>query len=154
MTTGPRVGSSSVAWVTPAGVITSTAFGTVSGLAEQTGAVPPGAHTPKVKPPGVAVKFRAWSVTWAPSRADRCDRRVAVGRRVDVGEGPAGPGVPALGSRARGRARPGTSSNAPATPGFSQAAPCEQVPGQVPGGAVAYRTQPQPREQQHQRPPQ
>src|ERR1700730_2298048 len=63
MTTGPRVGSSSVAWETPAGVITSTAFGTVSGLAEQTGAVPPvAAHTPNVKPPGVAVKLRAWSV--------------------------------------------------------------------------------------------
>src|SRR5438132_13859697 len=62
MTTEPRVGSSSVAWETPAGVITSTAFGTVAGLAEQTGAVPPEAHTPNVKPPGVAVKLRAWSV--------------------------------------------------------------------------------------------
>src|SRR5215468_7360713 len=62
MTTGPRVGSSSVAWETPAGVITSTAFGTVSGSDEQTGAVPPVAHTPNVNPPGVAVKLRAWSV--------------------------------------------------------------------------------------------
>ena len=62
MTTGPRVGSSSVAWETPAGVITSTAFGTVAGSTEQTGAVPPGAHTPKLKSPGVAVKARAWSV--------------------------------------------------------------------------------------------
>ena len=42
MTTGPRVGSSSVAWETPDGVITSTAFGTVDGLTEQIGAVPPG----------------------------------------------------------------------------------------------------------------
>ena len=45
MTTAPLVGSSSVAWSTPAGVITSMAFGTVSGFTEQTGAVPPGAHT-------------------------------------------------------------------------------------------------------------
>ena len=43
-------------------MITSTAFGTVFGLAEQTAAVPPAAHTPNVKPPGVAVKLRAWSV--------------------------------------------------------------------------------------------
>src|SRR5712691_9242898 len=62
MTTGPRVGSSSVAWETPGGVITSTAFGTVAGSAEQTGAVPPGGHTPNVKPPAVVVKLRAWSV--------------------------------------------------------------------------------------------
>src|SRR5690242_21908488 len=62
MATGPRVGSSSVAWDTPAGVITSIAFGTVSGLTVQTGAVPPGAQTPNVKPPAVAVKLRAWSV--------------------------------------------------------------------------------------------
>src|SRR6266480_798848 len=61
MATGPRVGSSSVAWDTPAGVITSIAFGTVPGSAEQTGAVPPGAHTPNVKPPAVVVKARAWS---------------------------------------------------------------------------------------------
>ena len=59
MTTGPRVGSSSLAWETPAGVMTSTAFGTVDGPAEQTGAVPPGAHTPNVNDPGVAVKARA-----------------------------------------------------------------------------------------------
>src|SRR5512135_1947358 len=62
MVTGPRVGSSSVAWETPAGVRTSMALGTVLGSAAQTGAVPPGAHTPNVKPPGVAVKLRAWSV--------------------------------------------------------------------------------------------
>src|SRR5450756_504668 len=61
MTTGPRVGSSSVAWETLVGVITSTALGTVAGSAEQIGAVPPGAHTPNVKAPGVAVKARAWS---------------------------------------------------------------------------------------------
>ena len=35
------------------------AFGTVAGLATQTGAVPPTAQTPNVKPPGVAVKLRA-----------------------------------------------------------------------------------------------
>src|SRR5580700_9392512 len=61
MATEPRVGSSSVAWETPGGVITSMAFGTVAGSTEQIGAVPPGAHTPNVKPPGVAVKARAWS---------------------------------------------------------------------------------------------
>src|SRR5580704_18989535 len=61
MTTGPGTGSSSVAWETPGGVITSMAFGTVAGSTEQIGAVPPGAHTPNVKPPGVAVKARAWS---------------------------------------------------------------------------------------------
>ena len=41
MTTGLMVGSSSVAWETPAGVITSMAFGTLLGSNEQTGAVPP-----------------------------------------------------------------------------------------------------------------
>src|SRR5690348_1582084 len=61
MATGPRVGSSSVAWETPAGVSTSTALGTVFGSTEQTGAVPPDAHTPKLKSPGVGVKPRAWS---------------------------------------------------------------------------------------------
>ena len=50
MATGPTVGSSSVAWDTPGGVSTSTAFGTVSGLAEQTAAVPPGAHTVSALP--------------------------------------------------------------------------------------------------------
>src|SRR5262244_3968567 len=44
MTTGPRVGSSSVACETPCGVITSTAFGTVPGSTWQIDAVPPGAH--------------------------------------------------------------------------------------------------------------
>src|ERR1700760_2812088 len=62
MATAPRVGSSSVSGETPAGVSTSMAFGTMLGFTEQTGAVPPGAHTPNVKPPGVAVKLRAWSV--------------------------------------------------------------------------------------------
>jgi hypothetical protein len=49
ITTGPRVGSSSVAWETPAGVVTSTALGTVPGSAEQMGEVPPGVHTPNRK---------------------------------------------------------------------------------------------------------
>src|SRR5205085_8965715 len=62
MATGPAVGSSAVAWETPAGVRMSMALGTVSGSAAQTGAVPPGAHTPNVKPAGVGVKLRAWSV--------------------------------------------------------------------------------------------
>jgi len=44
MMTGPRVGSSSVAWETPAGVMTSIAFGTVAGSTEQIGLVPPAAH--------------------------------------------------------------------------------------------------------------
>src|ERR1700742_2155916 len=61
MTTGPKAGLSSVAWGTPAGVITSMALGTVDGSAAQTGAVPPGAQTPNVSAPGVAVKARAWS---------------------------------------------------------------------------------------------
>src|ERR1700744_623826 len=61
MTTGPKAGLSSVAWGTPAGVSPSMALGTVDGSAEQIGAVPPGAQTPKVSAPGVAVKARAWS---------------------------------------------------------------------------------------------
>src|SRR5450755_5029042 len=61
MTTGPGMGLSSVAWETPAGVITSMAFGTVVGSTEQIGAVPSGAQTPNVKPPGATVKARAWS---------------------------------------------------------------------------------------------
>jgi hypothetical protein len=48
MTTGPAVGSSSVAWETVGGVMTSTAFGTVDGLTEQMGEDTPGAQTPKV----------------------------------------------------------------------------------------------------------
>ena len=46
MTTGPRVGLSSVAWETPGGVITSIAFGTVAGLTEQIGLITPAAQTP------------------------------------------------------------------------------------------------------------
>src|SRR5690349_15268052 len=61
MTTGPRVGSSSVDWATPDGVITSIALGTLAGSTEQIGLVPPGAHTPKRKGCGVAAKPRAWS---------------------------------------------------------------------------------------------
>lgn len=59
--TGPRVGSSSVAWETPAGVIVSMSCGTVPGSSEQIGEVPPGAHTPKEYPPAVAVNALAWS---------------------------------------------------------------------------------------------
>ena len=75
MATGPRVGSSSVAWDTPAGVITSIAFGTVFGATEQTGAVPPAAHTQNVKPwveveaaPGTCTEklIIAWSRDCAP----------------------------------------------------------------------------------------
>ena len=61
ITTGPSVGSSSVAWETPGGVIVSMALGTVVGSTEQIGSVPPGAQTPNVNAPGVAVKARAWS---------------------------------------------------------------------------------------------
>src|SRR6201986_5628841 len=61
MTTGPKAGLSSVACEAPAGVSTSMALGTVDGSAEQIGAVPPGAQTPNVSAPGVAVKARAWS---------------------------------------------------------------------------------------------
>ena len=59
MATGPRVGSSSVACETPAGVITSTAFGTVPGSTEQIGWVPRGAHTPNVNGPAVRRERRA-----------------------------------------------------------------------------------------------
>src|ERR1017187_1381428 len=59
MTTGPRGGLSSVAWDTPAGVITSPAFGTVPGSTEQVGLVLPVAQTPNVNAPGVRVKLRA-----------------------------------------------------------------------------------------------
>src|SRR5262245_64385690 len=61
MTTGPRVGSSSVAWETPDGVMTSIVFGMVDGPAEQIGAVPPGAHTPNRNGCGVGANPRAWS---------------------------------------------------------------------------------------------
>jgi hypothetical protein len=45
MTTGPGTGLSSVACDTPAGVMTSMAFGTVVGSTEQVGALLPTAHT-------------------------------------------------------------------------------------------------------------
>src|ERR1700677_1840803 len=61
MTTAPRVGLSSVACDTPGGVMTSIALGTGVGSTEQMGAVQPGAHTPSVYAPGVAVKARARS---------------------------------------------------------------------------------------------
>src|ERR1700746_2488407 len=61
MTTGPRAGASSVACEPPCGVITSMAFGTVPGSTEQTGAVPPGAHTPNRNDCGVGANPRAWS---------------------------------------------------------------------------------------------
>ena len=51
MTTGPRVGSSSLACDTPDGVMTSTALGTVVGSTVQIGLVSPGAQTPNVKAP-------------------------------------------------------------------------------------------------------
>ena len=59
--TGPAVGSSSVAWLTPSGVSTSTAFGTLPGSTAQIGLLPPGAQTPNEKSPGVGVNPRAWS---------------------------------------------------------------------------------------------
>ena len=48
-TTGPRVGSSSVAWKTPGGGIVSITLGTVVGSTEQMGLIRPEAHTPKLK---------------------------------------------------------------------------------------------------------
>jgi hypothetical protein len=48
-TTGPSVGSSSVACLTPGGVSVSTAFGTRPGLKLQIGAAPPGAQTPNLE---------------------------------------------------------------------------------------------------------
>src|SRR5204862_5826444 len=59
--TGPRVGSSSAAWSTPAGVSTSSAFGAVAGSAVQIGAVPPAAQRPNVYCPAVGVNGLAWS---------------------------------------------------------------------------------------------
>ena len=53
-TTGPRVGSSSVACDTPDGGIVSITFGTVLGSTEQIGLVPPGAQTPNENGCGVA----------------------------------------------------------------------------------------------------
>lgn len=53
------MGSSSLAWETPGGVSTSTAFGTVAGFTEQIGLLPPAAQTPNVNWPGVAVNARA-----------------------------------------------------------------------------------------------
>jgi hypothetical protein len=61
MTTGPGTGSSSVDCETPGGESTSIAFGAVFGLTAQIGLVPPGAQTPNVNWPGVAVNARAWS---------------------------------------------------------------------------------------------
>src|SRR5215469_3580322 len=61
MTTGPRVGSSSVDWDTPDGVMTSTAFGTEPGSNPQIGAVPLGAQTPNRNACGVGANPRAWS---------------------------------------------------------------------------------------------
>src|SRR5580700_5782792 len=61
MTTGPRVGSSSVACKTPEGVMTSMAFGTALGLKVQMGALLPEAQTPKLNAPGLVVNARAWS---------------------------------------------------------------------------------------------
>src|SRR5213594_2779304 len=61
-TTGTLVGSSSVAWEVSAGVITSTAFGTLLGGNVQIGAVPPGAHTPNWNSCAVGWKPRAWSL--------------------------------------------------------------------------------------------
>ena len=51
ITTGPAVGSSSVACDTPGGVRTSMALGTVAGSTEQIGLVPPAAQTPKREGP-------------------------------------------------------------------------------------------------------
>src|SRR4029453_8303440 len=60
-TTAPSNGFSSVAWLTPAGGITSTAFGTVLGSTVQIGELSPGAQTPNVNSSGVAAKPRALS---------------------------------------------------------------------------------------------
>src|SRR5690348_11475334 len=61
MTTGPSVGSSSMACDTPDGVSTSTAFGTVPGSTAQIALPPPGAQTPKANGAAVAANARAWS---------------------------------------------------------------------------------------------
>src|SRR5215471_5956993 len=61
MTTGPRVGSSSMAWDVPGGVMTSRALGTVPGSTEQMGEGFPAAQTPNRNACGVAANPRAWS---------------------------------------------------------------------------------------------
>ncbi len=50
-TTGPSVGSSSVVWLTPVGVIVSIASGIVLGSAVQIAAVFPSGQTPNVSAP-------------------------------------------------------------------------------------------------------
>jgi hypothetical protein len=47
ISTGGAGGFGSVAWLTPVGVITSIALGTVAGSTAQIGLVPPGWRTPK-----------------------------------------------------------------------------------------------------------
>src|SRR5436190_13880059 len=59
--TGPTVGSSSVAWLVPAGVMTSIAFGAVPGSMLQIGETPPGAQSPNWNGWAVGAKPRAWS---------------------------------------------------------------------------------------------
>jgi hypothetical protein len=61
MTTGPRVGSSSVACERPAGVMTSMALGTVAGSIEQIGFAAPTGQTPNENGCAVIVNARAWS---------------------------------------------------------------------------------------------
>ena len=57
----PLLMANVVDWLTPGGVITSMALGTVLGSTEHCGAVPPGAHTPNKNGCGVGAKPRAWS---------------------------------------------------------------------------------------------
>src|ERR1051326_8424001 len=60
-TTEPFNGLSSVAWLTPGGVRTSSAFGTRAGLKLQIGAGLPAAQTPNWNASAVGWKPRAWS---------------------------------------------------------------------------------------------
>src|SRR3954466_12814048 len=59
--TGPSVGSSSVAWLVPAGAVTSIALGAVPGSMLQIGETPPTGHRPKSNGCGVGANPRAWS---------------------------------------------------------------------------------------------
>src|SRR5215510_8661906 len=62
MRTGPRVGTSSVDWSTPAGVITSIAFGAVPVSIPQIGLTTVvEAHRPNRNGAGVGANPRAWS---------------------------------------------------------------------------------------------
>src|SRR5215472_4104699 len=124
MTTGPRVGSSSVAWETPAGLMTSMAFGTAPGGNVQMAAVPPGAHTPNRNGWGVGAKPRAWSglkPSWPVSTTVKIQpvvgwpsaalgTMIVMNREIALADTLTGPSDAPLASTNTGDAKPCTSS--------------------------------------------